>query len=1658
MKKRVLSIILTLCMVLALVPIMPVTVSAASAGYTFLAGTAGANDKEGPAKLIDGDTGTKWCVTSFKSAKIIFETTSAINVSGYSITTGNDNAENKGRNPKSWVLYGCNDYSESTGTGTWGPIHSVTDDAVLKDKNYTTYSYVFDKTTTAYKYFKLEISAIQSGTVMQMSEFELTDCEHTWTKSTTNPTCTEGGYTRTSCTVCNGVKEVSNYTDPLGHDFGEDGICTRCRQHYCTFDISKGTVRILDDETNQGKLKVLYGSEEPLLNIDPETLFTVTGSTTQYELKVETAKPVTIKAKDLRINMDSTKYSYAMLLHGKDGIADVTLILEGTNTLKGGKEKAGITAGKGKKLTIEGDGSLTATGGPRAAGIGGECNSSCGIIIINSGTVTANGGSDGAGIGGGGVYGQSTGGGGGTVIITGGTVNATGNNGADIGGGVDNNTGTVIITGGNVTAANNNKTGNAGIKPTDNGALEAYGEFTIPVDLMIPEGTLIVPEGVTMTIPEGVELTNDSTITNSGTIANNGAIVNNYTIINDGTIANNGAIYVNGTFEGTADNLYYPLTVTNATANGDTSEYNGTTYAKLGSEITLSYTVPEGYYFTGWNVNSTALTVADDKFTMPAEPLTVTAQFKYANYTVKFNTVGGSNIEDKTNVKWSDTVLDGVANPTKTGYSFVGWKCGDKLVTATTTCGELASADDITEIVLVARWTDNSLFVTKENLMRVFTPNGEGIPDSIGKLVFGKNSNKAAQEWYILGQDSGVTGDNTIIFAASPLATNQKFALSKSNITDSSLWSDCVYTESTPQIVSSNHYGASELRKALKAMAVDSNYFTAAEQSLMNVTTVTTSAFSGPGVTVKYTTKDKLYALQSELNSQKLWAGSDDSTALAISSYWNSGESFWLRSPHYNSPLSAYPGCFVDLSSIVADFAVQPAANLNLTNVLFASATTAAYDAVSSGSITAGTAMTLRLDGSDKAIGTVIYDTADGLILAKKSANAEGTVSLVVQSNNGTDNFYYSLPVDGTAAVSAEQIKTACGISDLSLADCEIWLETTIDNVSYAKTAEEKDIEIISSVEITGVKPVAGEELSTNAVCATTGIATTAPAITYTSNGAQVTGTANWNTTYKAEVTLGVIATGDTLYMFGDTVSVIVDGEVLTSAIAPNSDGTLTVSKEFTTGNRKLVSVTAPTAPTTFTTYYGFEGYDEILTNGGNKELGKLATVTFNGTSKPTSANMNVIWTVESGNGVYNKTPYAKNTFRWTILAEEFANYDATDCAGYDAATGTITGTVEITNKAATPVTITGTDTTVYYTGAEIDVSQYFEIDQNAGAATYSILGGGNGVGTLDGKMLTVNELGVFPIMVSTAADGIYSRGAAVAVLTVKYDINREYDFDGNGTADIIDLVRLKKITSGVAESNGASPDLDGSGKPDAADLTIFKKFLFGNINVKSAIKLRAAVERLITDPAGGRITLDNDIDLGAKSLEFYNSNSETPSGEITLDLNSHMLSGTDTTTYGKNALILSVNQTALNIENGALELMYTKVTNPNKYVIFNVNGILRLKNCMVNSNDSVADSAAVFAEQSSVELENCDLFGGSDLSSTGKLITVYANGATITATGDVSAENYFLCRDFGENTPWSLTLKAGGIYSFNGTKVNVTEDTTYSSGSETLPGWIKLY
>ncbi|MDD6339122.1 MAG: ubiquitin-like protein [Butyrivibrio sp.] len=362
-----------------------------------------------------------------------------------------------------------------------------------------------------------------------------------------------------------------------------------------------------------------------------------------------------------------------------------------------------------------------------------------------------------------------------------------------------------------------------------------------------------------------------------------------------------------------------------------------------------------------------------------------------------------------------------------------------------------------------------SAYATKTQLMDgTFAPNSSGEATNKGKLVFGKKSGgTTAQEWYILGKDNGVSGDNTIIFAASPIGTGQKFnSITITKTFDSSFG---VYA-SNPSEVFPNHYGASDLRVVLQGMATNPSYFTTAEQGLMNATKVTTNDTKN-GVT--YTTTDKLYALAADGSGSSyktIKAGTSDSTVLAMDIYWSSGDGFWLRSPDddlASGALLAFPGYSVDIFDYVSDeSAVQPASNLNLSSVLFASAATAASsDTVVADKITSGTAMTLRLDGSSENIGKAYFSKNAGIIRAEKLGG--DNISLVVQGK-GTiagleSDWYYSKQITGTEIIDASDIKNTLNLTDdIDLSACKIWLEKTATNgMVYA--VEAKDIRSIST-------------------------------------------------------------------------------------------------------------------------------------------------------------------------------------------------------------------------------------------------------------------------------------------------------------------------------------------------------------------------------------------------------------------------------------------------------------------------------------------------------------------------------------------------------------------------------------------------------------------
>lgn len=470
-------------------------------------------------------------------------------------------------------------------------------------------------------------------------------------------------------------------------------------------------------------------------------------------------------------------------------------------------------------------------------------------------------------------------------------------------------------------------------------------------------------------------------------------------------------------------------------------------------------------------------------------------------------------------------------------------------------------------------------YATKDQLMTAFNPDSNGDATTIGKLVFGKNSSSVAQEWHILGKDEGVSGDNTIIFAASPIATKQAFEDDDSN--KKTFASSFGVYETNPSDVYPNHYGASDLRVALKNMATNTSYFTTAEQGLMNPTTVRTNDILN---STTYTTTDKLYALTADGTGSPyttIKAGSDNNTVLAESSYWRSGELFWLRSPSnhtgYNIAWGAYPGRYVYGSIVSAKlFAVQPASNLNLSSVFFASAATAASsDTAEARTIADGTAMTLRLDGTGKDIGTATYNTTTGDIKAVKGTTSQ-TVALVVQGNDGTNNWYYSKKITGTDVVNVSDIVAESNTpASIDLSACKIWLEATdsTENLTYAVNATETTIKIIHSVAITDIEtPVSNTALDTEASCVTEGVSSITPQITWTSSDT----TAGYNTSYTASITL----TATTGYEFIDSTTATVSGNNATS-ITKNTDGTLTVTYDFpATAKDKLISITAPQAIT----------------------------------------------------------------------------------------------------------------------------------------------------------------------------------------------------------------------------------------------------------------------------------------------------------------------------------------------------------------------------------------------------------------------------------------------------------------------------------------------
>ena len=698
-------------------------------------------------------------------------------------------------------------------------------------------------------------------------------------------------------------------------------------------------------------------------------------------------------------------------------------------------------------------------------------------------------------------------------------------------------------------------------------------------------------------------------------------------------------------------------------------------------------------------------------------------------------------------------------------------------------------------------------FATKDQLMKAFNPDSNGNATTIGRLVFGKNSSGNAQEWYILGKDTSVSGDNTIIFAASPIATGQKFEDDwQNNKTEQNLWSDCNYNGTSITEVFPNHYGASDLRVALKGMADASNtsYFTTAEQGLMNATTVTTNDTKN-GVT--YTTTDKLYALAADgygSSHTTIKAGSGDSTVLAMNIYWSNGSRFWLRSPYGygdGGALFASPGVYVDGRIVSSANAVQPASNLNLSSVLFASAAEAASsNPAESGTIALDKAMTLRLDGTGKDIGTVTYNATTGDIEVARGGTSQ-PVSLVVQGNDGTQDWFYSKQITGTETINASDIKSALRMtSDIDLSACKIWLETTdsTENLTYAVNETEAATSNITSVAITDIDtPAANTALDTSASCTTTGVSSTTPQITWTPNDT----TAGYNTSYTASITL----TADTDYEFTDSTTATVLGNSATS-VTKNADGTLTVTYAFpATAKDKLTSITAPQAIT--------------VANGTAYDAMNLPAIVNIVTEGNTASSAQVTW---------DTTTPAGGNYDPSVLTEQTVTLNGTvDCPDSIDANGvSLTTTITITISAAGIVTApsittqpgnatvkAGETATFTIAASGTDLTYLWQIDRNDGNGWVNIDGATAAIYTTSTVDISCNGF-KYQCVVSNSAGTDTSNTAVLTVTenttpapgSVDYEIldgaNTSWEQNSDGSLSIRGSGAISKFVGVKVDGN----------------------------------------------------------------------------------------------------------------------------------------------------------------------------------------------------------------------------------------------------------------
>ena len=292
----------------------------------------------------------------------------------------------------------------------------------------------------------------------------------------------------------------------------------------------------------------------------------------------------------------------AIGVHNKNGAAELTITLEGTNTIaevgKGIFVLASSTGGA--TLTITGDGSLDASASQ--TGIWVQSNKGDAALFIQNAKVEATGTSRGVNV-------QSRESSTASLTVDGGSLTASGSPGIlydSIGSGTVPNTTALTISNSAIVDARDGGIGAGSttnlqpVPPSGNGIVFNGDEGTVYGDVTLQEN-LTIGEGESLTVPSGASLdTNGKLTVDGGTLTQNGTVTGGVTYKVTGVSLDKTSLNLNPGKEGTLTATITPSNATNQNVTWESSDTkvatvdNGLVTAVAEGTATITVTTADG--------------------------------------------------------------------------------------------------------------------------------------------------------------------------------------------------------------------------------------------------------------------------------------------------------------------------------------------------------------------------------------------------------------------------------------------------------------------------------------------------------------------------------------------------------------------------------------------------------------------------------------------------------------------------------------------------------------------------------------------------------------------------------------------------------------------------------------------------------------------------------------------------------------------------------------------------------------------------------------------------------------------------------------------------------------------------------------------------------